>query len=101
MSIQNAIGIPKELFVAKKDDRGPEHDSYLRVCSAVDIQKIKKDRTVSGLEYRTNSMVYVTDNIVDLEEAYPYIISLLQAMVDFYKTKTAALLGVEEVVLLS
>jgi hypothetical protein len=101
IAITNSTGMPKELFVIKKDDRGLEYDTYLRVCSLSDIKKIKVDRTSPDLEYRSSSMTYVTDNIVDLEESGPYIIALLTSLVEFYNTKTAELIDTEEIIILS
>jgi hypothetical protein len=99
--VHNSVKMPKELFVLKKSSQAVEYDTYDRVASKNDMYTLKRYRTSADTEYLANSMVYTTDNLFDLEAAYPYITSLLQELVDYYNTSIPALVGKEEVITLS
>lgn len=98
VTIQNSTKIPKELFVVDKSQTSQDLDKYNRVASRNDIYKLKKFRTSADREYLASSVAYVTDNIVDLEVSWPYILDRLRELVDYYNTAIPDLLNKEEII---
>jgi hypothetical protein len=98
VTIQNSTKIQKELFVIEKSSSSQDSDKYSRVASRLDIYKLKKFRTSSDKEYLSSAMSYVTDNIVDLEASWPYILQLLTELVEYYNTVIPDILGKEEII---
>lgn len=98
VTIQNSTKIQKELFVLEKSSTSVDADKYNRVASRNDIYNLKKFRTSSDKEYLSPSMVYITDNIVDLEVSWPYILQLLKDIVEYHNTAIPDLIGKEEVI---
>lgn len=98
VTIQSSTKIQKELFVLEKNSSSVDADKYSRVVSRNDIYNLKKFRTSSDKEYLSSSMSYITDNIVDLEVSWPYILQLLKDIVEYHNTVIPDLLGKEEVI---
>ena len=101
INITNSEYMPKELFVLMKDSSSRENDKYSRVCSIFDIKYLITDRTSAGTIYRSNSMVFETDNIVELQTAITNIIEDLNEIVLYYKTKNIELVASEEILTLT